>query len=213
MYLVPLPASAPLPEFIELLNHVKLPKQRDANMLLGVFILNKGRVVVPPLHPATTVTNIPGLNQPTATAAPQPSTQNDAMSSLFSTLGTGPPPAMPYGLPPPMLPGMPSAPPPGLTYPYAPPHMAAPPPVVAPSADALTALTSSIKSMTPDQINLILKGLTMPGPIAPPPSWPQPGMPSANQQYPPAGMPRPESYPSPSRSPQWVFFLVHSQRL
>jgi hypothetical protein len=202
MYLIPLPAREPLPEFIDLLDHVTIPKRRHENMLVGVFILNKGRIVVPPpLQPATSATNITSSDYSAGpAAAPQPLLQNEAISSLFSTLSTGPPPAMPFGLS-----GPPA--PPGLGYPYPPPPMVAPPPAVAPPADALSALTSSIKSMTPDQINIILKGLTMANPPPSAPSWASSGIPAANPAYPSATVVGHESYPSPSRSPRYVFHL------
>jgi hypothetical protein len=212
LYLIPLPAREPFPEFLDILDHVTIPRRRRDNMLIGVFNLNKGRIVVPaPLQPTTSATNVTSSDHTVVSAIPlQPPLQNDAISSLFSTLGTGPQPAMPFGLggpPPPMLPGvMAPAPAPGLAYPYPPPPMAAPPPPVAPPADALTALTSSIKNMTPDQINLILKGLTMVSPPPPAPSWAPSGIPVPNSTYASAAIPSHDSYPSPSRSPQYVFF-------
>jgi hypothetical protein len=213
MYLIPLPAREPLPEFIDLLDHVMIPKRRHENMLVGVFILNKGRIVVPPpLQPAASATNITSTDHSAGpAAAPQSLPQNDAISSLFSNLGAGPQAAMPFGLsgpPAPMLPGMrPPVPPPGLGYPYPPPSMVAPPAPVAPPADALSALTSSIKNMTPDQINIILKGLTMVNPPPTAPSWAPSGIPAANPAYPSVAVPSHDSYPSPSRSPRYVFHL------
>lgn len=204
MYIIPLQASKPLPEFIDLLDHVQIPRKRVKNMLLGVFVLGKGKIVVPTPQPA-----VKSVESPAPVPAAPPPLSNDAISSLFSTLSTTAPPTMPYNVGaqaiPPMMPPMSSGP----SYPFAPPvPMSAPPPppiAAPPASDALTALTSSIKNMTPEQINLILKGLSMAGPPPPPPpstqpSWPPPGVPVGNSGFPPIPL-GPDSYPSPSRSP------------
>jgi hypothetical protein len=212
MYLITLPAREPFPEFLEILDHVTIPTKRRENMLIGVFILNKGRIAVPPpLELATSATTIASADHPaTSTVTFQPPLQNDAISSLFSNLGTGPPqPAMPFGSggpPGPLIPGMMAPlPPAGLGYPYPPPPMTAPPPPpVAPPVDALTALASSTKNMTRDQISLILKGLTMVNPPPVAPSWAPPGILVANPAY-VSGITSHDSFPSSSRSPQYVF--------
>ncbi|KDQ19428.1 hypothetical protein BOTBODRAFT_439248 [Botryobasidium botryosum FD-172 SS1] len=48
LYLIPLQVSDPVPEYIELLDQVRLPKVRQTNVLLGVFILQKGKLVEAP---------------------------------------------------------------------------------------------------------------------------------------------------------------------
>ncbi|KAF8630111.1 hypothetical protein AX15_003072 [Amanita polypyramis BW_CC] len=48
LYVIPLRASDPLPECIELLDHLKLPKERINDYLIGVWVLYKGRLAPPP---------------------------------------------------------------------------------------------------------------------------------------------------------------------
>lgn len=53
LYLVPFKPQDPTPEFIELLDDVHLPEIRTETMLLGVFVLQKGRLSnVPPVTTA-----------------------------------------------------------------------------------------------------------------------------------------------------------------
>ncbi|KAJ3881634.1 hypothetical protein F5051DRAFT_95417 [Lentinula edodes] len=48
MYIIPLLSSHPLPDYIELLDDLCLPKIRTTNYLVGIWILNKGRLASPP---------------------------------------------------------------------------------------------------------------------------------------------------------------------
>ena len=69
--MIPLLQSEPLPEYMELLDELKLPKIRTSDYIVGIWILNKGKLAplpVPPVsqvpHPplpafATTPTNAP----------------------------------------------------------------------------------------------------------------------------------------------------------
>jgi hypothetical protein len=184
-------------------------------MLLGVFVLSKGKIVVPAPTP---IVDTPALVAPVPTA-PQP-LQNSTISSLFSALGS-----TPQAMPPGVGAGMSAMPivaglqqmshqmqTPGLAYPYPQAPPLAPPAIAPPSVSALDALSSSIKNMTPEQINLILKGLSMANAAAPnppsmavPPQAPWPGAPPPSAMY--SGAPMPPnyaSYVSPSRSPQYV---------
>jgi hypothetical protein len=43
LYLIPILPHEALPDYVEILDLVKFPKQREEKMLLGVFILNKGK--------------------------------------------------------------------------------------------------------------------------------------------------------------------------
>ncbi|KAF4593002.1 hypothetical protein EYR38_008709 [Pleurotus pulmonarius] len=47
LYMIPLLATEPLPEYIELLDDLKLPKVRKANCLVGIWILQKGKLAPP----------------------------------------------------------------------------------------------------------------------------------------------------------------------
>jgi hypothetical protein len=48
LYIIPLPATQPLPDYIELLDNLKLPPVRKADYLVGIWILNKGKLAPPP---------------------------------------------------------------------------------------------------------------------------------------------------------------------
>ncbi|KAG8817744.1 hypothetical protein FRC18_000370 [Serendipita sp. 400] len=240
LYLIPLEASKPLPEFIDLLDHVQIPKQRDENLLLGVFVLSKGKIVVPPSTPSFTVAPNDAQNKlptPAATVlSPQqqqsaPMMHNDAVASLFSTLGNGngnglaglPCPAAPSGVNPtaPLFPNMPPLPLassatapntttggiPSLMYPYTLPPP--PPPAPIPPVDAFSSLASSLQNLSAEQIDLILKGLSMTTPAAattpqqppPPQNWPP-----ASAMYPPPPPQHPrqnDSYGQSTRSPPY----------
>ncbi|KAG8785843.1 hypothetical protein FRC15_000606 [Serendipita sp. 397] len=240
LYLIPLEASKPLPEFIDLLDHVQIPKQRDENLLLGVFVLSKGKIVVPPSTPSFTVAPNDAQNKlptPAATVlSPQqqqsaPMMHNDAVASLFSTLGNGngnglaglPYPAAPSGVNPtaPLFPNMSPLPLassatapntttggiPSLMYPYTLPPP--PPPAPIPPVDAFSSLASSLQNLSAEQIDLILKGLSMTTPAAattpqqppPPQNWPP-----ASAMYPPPPPQHPrqnDSYGQSTRSPPY----------
>jgi hypothetical protein len=43
LYLIPILPHEALPDYVEILDLVKFPKQREDKMLLGVFVLNKGK--------------------------------------------------------------------------------------------------------------------------------------------------------------------------
>lgn len=77
LYLVPVIANQPLPDYVELLDLVKFPKQSDENILLGVFILNKGKFTTP-VH-----------------SQPPPPIPPTTVPSLLTNLLTTLPPAMP----------------------------------------------------------------------------------------------------------------------
>ncbi|KAF9497211.1 hypothetical protein BDN71DRAFT_1445288 [Pleurotus eryngii] len=47
LYIIPLLSTEPLPEYIELLDDLKLPKVRNTNCLIGIWILQKGRLAPP----------------------------------------------------------------------------------------------------------------------------------------------------------------------
>jgi len=54
LYLVPLYPSDPVPEYLQLLDHVQLPDARNATMVLGFFVLHRPKV---PLSQASAVPN------------------------------------------------------------------------------------------------------------------------------------------------------------
>ncbi|KAL5531359.1 hypothetical protein ACEPAG_4236 [Sanghuangporus baumii] len=59
LYLIPLLKDQPIPEFMELMDDHRLPKERSANVLLGAFVLNKGKLMA--------TTPLPGAVGPTPT--------------------------------------------------------------------------------------------------------------------------------------------------
>lgn len=225
LYLLPIQASKPLPEFIDLLDHVLIPKQRDENMLLGVFVLSKGKIVVPPI--ATTPPSEQAAKQPTPPTASSsqqsqqqtPLAPSNSMASLLSTLGTTS--SMPYAVTPTppvaaLLPGMQHPPqlPVGVPSnsipgPYQFSHSPAPPggppgqpslPSSAPipTGNALLELASSIQNLSPDQLNLILQGLMAGGAgQSPTPPTPVPP-PTGPSPWPPA-----TAYGGPQQTPPY----------
>ncbi|KAJ8521236.1 hypothetical protein ONZ45_g2046 [Pleurotus djamor] len=48
LYMIPLRASEPLPDYIDMLDSLCLPKERSANYLIGIWILQKGKLAAPP---------------------------------------------------------------------------------------------------------------------------------------------------------------------
>ncbi|KAG7444961.1 uncharacterized protein BT62DRAFT_933372, partial [Guyanagaster necrorhizus] len=48
LYIIPLLSSDPIPEFMELLDNLRLPKVRQTNYMIGIWVLNKGELKPPP---------------------------------------------------------------------------------------------------------------------------------------------------------------------
>ncbi|KAG8877588.1 hypothetical protein FRB98_006623 [Tulasnella sp. 332] len=89
-YLVPFRPEDPTPEFIELLDEVHLPEKRTGNMLLGVFVLQKGRIVAGPSPPAPVPAPLPTDIAPTSTPQPTTSSGNTLpIASLESLIPGG----------------------------------------------------------------------------------------------------------------------------
>jgi hypothetical protein len=82
LYVVPLRSIDPLPECIELLDHLKLPKERNNDYLIGVWVLYKGR-----LAPPTQIQPVP----PTAQAPPLPPLTANITSTMFGNPPSAPP--------------------------------------------------------------------------------------------------------------------------
>jgi len=53
LYIIPLRATEPLPDYMELLDELRLPKKRTSDLLVGIWVLNKGKLAPPatPLVP------------------------------------------------------------------------------------------------------------------------------------------------------------------
>ncbi|KAF8507951.1 hypothetical protein BU17DRAFT_70975 [Hysterangium stoloniferum] len=71
LYLIPILPHEPLPDYVELLDLVKFPKKREEKMLLGVFILNKGKFSAP-LLPNSPAASLPFNQPPVLAPAPVP---------------------------------------------------------------------------------------------------------------------------------------------
>ncbi|KAF5383828.1 hypothetical protein D9615_003631 [Tricholomella constricta] len=58
LYIIPLLSSDPLPDYMELLDNLHLPKLRKANLLVGIWVLIKGKLA-PPAAPPPIPTFLP----------------------------------------------------------------------------------------------------------------------------------------------------------
>ncbi|EPQ56312.1 hypothetical protein GLOTRDRAFT_120866 [Gloeophyllum trabeum ATCC 11539] len=175
LYIIPLLATEPIPEYMELLDELRLPKLRDADYLVGIWVLNKGKLAPPP----------------TPQAAPVPPQQASAQpvqpSSSFQPPAGSPPNnvslPVPISAPAPALaPAVPS-----VTPVPAVPSNPVSPPIVNPSAVA-----AELATLTPEQIQLMLQTLSTSGlvppvnvPLAPPSVPVQRPIPSLTSQSPP----------------------------
>ncbi|TDL23603.1 hypothetical protein BD410DRAFT_786842 [Rickenella mellea] len=160
LYIIPLLKEHPLPEYIEMLDDLRLPKTRDTNILLGVFVLNKGKLVAPPVTqvpappipegaalpsgstlPSTTVpipvAPVAASVIPSALAAEVASLTPEQIALMLRHLGQTTPLLQTLGVPPAVtqpvpVPPVPQYPPPGFPLPYQPPPPTLPPPGMSP---------------------------------------------------------------------------------
>ncbi|KAK7061017.1 Transcription factor bye1 [Paramarasmius palmivorus] len=178
LYIIPLLSSHPLPDYMELLDEMKLPKERTSDYLVGIWWLNRGKLAPPPSHSSTAPA--PTQTQPTANIP----TSFSLACSDCSTAATNHPcfnyPAIP-----------------NLTSQLA--GLSAAVPV------DQKALAAEIASLTPEQMDLMMRALastmpagtssTLPVPCFQQP-WagsPPPGFSAFPPQYPPPG---PDAYPA-----------------
>ncbi|KAF9466087.1 hypothetical protein BDZ94DRAFT_1213427 [Collybia nuda] len=129
LYIIPLLSSDPLPDYMELLDELHLPKIRKFNYLVGIWVLNKGKLAPPPAPPTPSIPQLPlGIHLPK------------------------------HNLSPPVVPVAPLSSP------------APPPPLPA-------TIAAEVASLTPEQIQLMIRTLsgnaTIPLPLPTPPQ-PQP---------------------------------------
>ncbi|KAF9530425.1 hypothetical protein CPB83DRAFT_850893 [Crepidotus variabilis] len=190
-YMIPLLQSDPLPEFVELLVELKMPTTRSQDYLLGVWIINKGKLA--PLPEPPSQSTVPPVQVPTP---PIPPTQH-----MIS-------PPLPFGATPPI----PVLPPRGSP-------LAVLPPNTIPAIPNPSALAAEVASLTPEQIQSVLRSLASTAQVAPQlplvghpalmpgqlPPTNQPWMgapPAAAPQYPP-GFPPHSPYQSAPPPPQY----------
>ncbi|KAJ3506536.1 hypothetical protein NLJ89_g6815 [Agrocybe chaxingu] len=182
LYMIPLLQTEALPEFVELLDDLKLPKARSRDFLVGIWILNKGKLAPLPGHAQTT----PPVQTPTPTqSTPTPQPPAPALNiPVFN-----PPPVAP-------LSATPNAPPPIPNLPIAP-----------------STLAAEVASLTPEQIQSVLRtlaatnlpGLAPPAPApAPPPQSFPPIPPPLNRPPFPPHMPPQTTAPPPPNSQPWM---------
>ncbi|KAF8648455.1 hypothetical protein AX16_006272 [Volvariella volvacea WC 439] len=190
LYLVPLLSTEPLPEFMELLDDLKLPKERRHNYFVGIWVLNKGKLapplVLPPQphiqHPPPPIhSNVPSV--PPSVHSPVPPVPSFDLASL----GLGP-----------HSPQQPGAP--------------VPPPALAAEVASLTQeqIQMMIRTLTQQQQSQLPPPippgqphppLHQPPPPPPPPAGPWPGAPQPPGypgMYPP---PPPPQHPHPGGPP------------
>lgn len=164
LYMVPLPQSEQLPEFVEVLDDLKLPKIRDKDYLVGIWILNKGKLAVLPTAPSVLHAVTPPTVPPFQGQSPLSQTPSQNVTSFQS------PPHMPpqpvQNLPPPAIAGL--------------------------SAIAPDALAAEVASLTSEQIQELLKTLSAttamqlpPGGVPLPPVPPVPSLPPQSALRPP----------------------------
>ncbi|KAH9967592.1 hypothetical protein BC827DRAFT_605522 [Russula dissimulans] len=166
LYVIPLLSSHTLPEYIELLDDLHLPRTRGADCLVGIWVLNRGRLAAPPPSPL-------------AAAPPQPAPpvlplQQPAHAALPFTV---PPGQQASVLPPALASALASIMPAGATLPNTGPaalaaalsHIPTAQPLVTPSnpepvspatAPASAAeLAAHVASLSPEQIQAMLVAL------------------------------------------------------
>lgn len=136
LYIIPLLASEPLPEFIELMDDLQLPKIRKHNYMIGVWVLTMGKLAPPLNVPIST----PPVLPPTLISTISPSAVAADVSHQI-----------PQQQPPlPLTPQLPSASPAPST----------------PAPQNLPFNLKEIVSLTPEEIHLMLHRLSTNGQIA-----------------------------------------------
>ncbi|KAI0666802.1 hypothetical protein C8Q78DRAFT_994559 [Trametes maxima] len=220
LYVVPLPSSDPIPEYMELLDELQIPPSRHVDYLIGIWVLNKGKLAPPSkartpssaTHtPAPAPTPIPSVTQAPATA-PTPGMPNIDFMQLQQLGLVSQPSQPPQPSNPPPLPSSQSA-------------IAGLATIPQPAPPSSANLAADVSKLTPEQIRLMLQtlaktsqaipgqsmpsqpyGVAHPTPhsqFAPPPqpiALPQAALqPWANQgsQYPGPYQHQPPAYPRP----------------
>ncbi|KAI0629132.1 hypothetical protein C8Q77DRAFT_307544 [Trametes polyzona] len=185
LYVVPLLSTDPIPEYMELLDQLQLPPSRNVDYLVGIWVLNKGKLAPPPA---------PAVPTPAPTAAPPVSAAASAPGSAIPNIDFAQ--LQQLGLLQPSQPAqpVPPPPPPGQSAPPAP----TPLQPASTSAPPSSNLAAEVAQLTPEQIQLMLQTLAktsqagqvpvpLPVPIPAPHSDPYgiPGLPQHQQPIPP----------------------------
>ncbi|KAH9056266.1 hypothetical protein EDB87DRAFT_1638219 [Lactarius vividus] len=179
LYVVPLPSSHPLPEYIELLDDMRLPHTRSADCLVGIWPLapagmTPSTTALPPALASALASIMPaGAVFPPNVTAPTQAAVAAALSHLPPAIPTANAPGLPLGSlhpPAPQFPPMGGAPPPSMS-----------------AAD----LAAQVAALSPEQIQAIPQH---PPPHPPPPLHAAPPPPPPLQPHWP-GMPDPPPVP------------------
>ncbi|KZT09941.1 uncharacterized protein LAESUDRAFT_694467 [Laetiporus sulphureus 93-53] len=161
LYIIPLLSTDPVPEYMELLDDLRLPKLRNSSYLIGVWVLNKGRLAPPPRPPA-----------PPAAASSHPAPPTYQLPQILSVTGI-------------QQPGVFNQP--SLSPASQPPQPQQQPQLPAQQTSPAAALAAEVAQLTPEQIQAMLRTLASSALIpqqpaaAPPASAPSP-MPAIFQQ-------------------------------
>ncbi|KAI0306149.1 hypothetical protein B0F90DRAFT_1910520 [Multifurca ochricompacta] len=213
LYVIPLLSSYSLPEYIELLDDLHLPKNRNADLLIGIWVLNRGRLAIlqppPVLPPSFGLPPGPGPGQHSSVLPPALASAlasilpiagvlplNAAPAALAAALTSNlPTSALPAPLPPPPPPPPPLLHqlPPLLPLPPQPPFThPSPVPTSLISPSSAADLAAQVASLTPEQIQAMLITLQQqqqqqqqqhPQQQSPPPPPPPPQMPPMQKSY------------------------------
>ncbi|TFY59956.1 hypothetical protein EVJ58_g5444 [Rhodofomes roseus] len=101
LYIIPLLMNDPIPEYMELLDDLCIPKQRTSNYLVGIWVLNKGKLAPPPTASASappfSVPGAPPIQLPQSLLDLLPSITNQSQPQMQPQ-----PFAVPPAQPPPM---------------------------------------------------------------------------------------------------------------
>jgi len=77
---IPLRPTDPTPDYVELLDNLQLPKERKEEFLIGIWVLNRGKLVAPQMLPLSQV------SQPQPPPAQQPALSTFGMNNPLLNL-------------------------------------------------------------------------------------------------------------------------------
>ncbi|KAF8265067.1 transcription factor S-II, central domain-containing protein [Lactarius quietus] len=206
LYVVPLPSGHPLPEYIELLDDMRLPRTRSADCLVGIWVLNRGRLTAPPAPAPPPPQPLTISTQAVTSASSAPALPPALASALASIMPSGAAPTvaptqaavaaalshLPIAAMAPQLQPQPGRPLGSLPLPPQPPQQ--------PTSAA--DLAAQVAALSPEQIQAMLLTLQLQQPAPPPQhqqSLPPPPPPPMHAPAPPQPVPHWPGMQEPSR--------------